>query len=187
VVNLPHLRREIDISEDGKPSFAFHRWMQEIIDKIGTSVTNLEDLVRSIQFAQDAAAEAHKETARILSYPTPTNVLTAADVGTTATITVAAHTRVYPVMGPYDIPDISISSGTITGLAFSTQYFVYYDDETLANVNPTFKATTNAALAQVGAASGRHYLGKITTPADGAGNTTGVGVTPPGGGGENIP
>lgn len=187
MVDLPRLRRDIDITENNKPSLPFHRWMQEIVDNIQTSVTDLEELVESIQLAQEAAAEAHKETARILSYPSPTNVLTAADVGTTATITVAAHTRVYPVMGPYDISDISITSGTITGLSFSTEYFVYYDDETLANASPTFLATTTAATAQVGAASGRHYLGKITTPADGAGSTTGTGVTPPGGGGEVIP
>lgn len=188
MVNLPRLRRDVEITEeDNMPSLAFHRWMQEIIDNIGASVTDLEVLIEDIQSAQAQAEEAQKETARILSYPVPTDVLSAADVGADATITIDSHTRIYPVMGPYDIADVPVTGGTVTGLAFSTQYFVYYDDTTLEDPTPTFIATTDAETSQVGAASGRHYLGKITTPANGAADTSGTGVTPPGGGGENIP
>lgn len=133
--------------------------------------------------ADAKAVAAAREAARINSYPVPTSVLTATDAGATATITIANHTRYYPVQGTYDVPDVSITGGTITGLAFSTTYYVYYDDTTLAVTAPTFVATTTANTAQVGAAAGRHLVGKITTPADGGGGTSGGGLLPPGGGG----
>ena len=127
--------------------------------------------------------QATRDTARINSYPNPGSVLSAADAGTTATITIASHTRVYPIVGGLDLPDVAITGGAIAGLAFSTRYYVYYDDTTLSSTTPTFQATTVSASAQVGAATGRHFVGFITTPADGAGGTSGQGGAPPGGGG----
>jgi hypothetical protein len=78
---------------------------------------------------------------------------------------IASHTRVYPVQGSIDVPDVSITGGTLPGLAYTTTYYVYYDDTTLALTAPTFVATTTPATAQVGAAAGRHFVGVITTPA----------------------
>jgi exo-beta-1,3-glucanase (GH17 family) len=133
--------------------------------------------------AQATATASTRESARIASYPNPGSVLSAADVGTDCTITIANHIRVYPVQGSIDVPDVSITGGTITGKAFSTRFYIYYDDTTLAVTAPTFVATTASATAQVGAAAGRHYIGFIDTPADGAGGTSGQGGGPPGGGG----
>lgn len=93
--------------------------------------------------------------------------LTAADVGATATITVAAFI-VYAgsVSASYD-------AGSITGLAFSTVYYVYTDDANLAGGAATYSATTSRLTPAQ--ANARVYVGKITTPADGAGGTGGGG------------
>lgn len=133
--------------------------------------------------AQADATEAAREAARIASYPNPGSVLSAADVGTDATITIAGHTRVYPVQGSIDVADVAITGGTITGRPFGTRHYVYYDDTTLADTTPNFLSTTNSATAQVGAAAGRHFVGHVDTPADGGGGTSGQGGGPPGGGG----
>jgi hypothetical protein len=133
--------------------------------------------------ADSKAVASLRQASRVNSYPNPGSILTGTDAGVSATISIASHTRVYPIQGTYKVPDVSISSGSITGLAYSTFYYVYYDDTTLTVTNPTFIATTNAATAQVGAADGRHFVGFITTPAAAAPPTTGDGGGTPGGGG----
>lgn len=179
-IELPKLRRDVPITEGDYPSLTFHQQMQEIIENIQTSFNELESFVTDLRIAQEQAEAAAREAARVNSYPAPTNVLTAADVGATVTITVAAHTRIYPIQGAYDVPDVTINGGTITDLSFSTTYWVYYDDETLENNSPTFVATSVINDAQVGAYPGRHLVGFITTPANGAGGTSGTGTRPPG-------
>lgn len=114
------------------------------------------------------------------SFTTGGAPLSAADVGATATITIAAHTRRYPAES--GIAPVSLAGGTITGKAFATDYYVYYDDPTFKNPAPTFAATTDPKVAQANYVTGRHSLGKVTTPADGAGSTSGGGAIPPSGG-----
>ncbi|MCI0422755.1 MAG: phage tail protein [Acidobacteria bacterium] len=94
------------------------------------------------------------------------NPLTAADVGATATISVAASTV------RYGFGNHSFNSGSITGLAFSTLYYVYAEDETYAGGAVTYSAVT---VFEDVIGLGRHYLGQITTPADGGGGTGGSG------------
>jgi len=184
VADLPPLPQGQQIVQpDGTASLAFTVYWQQLIDNLGTTLTNITDILADILAAQAAATAAAREAARLSSYTQPSSVLTAADVGTTATITIAAHNRVYPVQGTIDVADISVSGGSIGGVGFSTTYYVYYDDTTLANLSPSYLATTSLGTASVGASPGRHFVGKIITPADGLGNTTGTGGTPPGGGG----
>lgn len=172
-----------------RPGPEFGAWFQVWAD---TFLTQLEEvpeiqaaLGADITTAQNTATAAIREAARINSYTVPTNLLSATDAGSDASIAVAGHTRVYPVQGTVDVDDVVILAGSITGLAFTTEYHVYYDDTTLADTTPAFLATTDQATAQVGAAAGRHFVGTITTPADGGGGTTGTGPFPPGGGGGN--
>lgn len=185
VADLPPLPNGQAITDPktGQPTLSFTVYWQQLIGQITLSLTDITNILNDILAAQAAAVAAAREAARLSSYTQPSSVLTAADVGTTATVTVAAHLRVYPVQGTIDVLDIMIAAGSISGLAFSTTYYVYYDDTTLANTAPGFIATTSLGSASVGAAQGRHFLGKIITPADGAGNTTGTGGLPPGGGG----
>jgi hypothetical protein len=192
------------VTKDGRPSQSFQFRDTGICEKIEAAFDNQQDQLDAIEAlqtqqtailadlasqlaqiitAQATADAAAREAARINSYPNPGSVLSAADVGSDCTVTIANHTRVYPVQGSIDVPDVSITGGTITGLAFSTRYYVYYDDTTLSNTTPTFLATTTSATAQVGAAAGRHFVGYIDTPADGGGSTSGIGGGTPGGGG----
>ena len=102
-------------------------------------------------------------------------LLIATDAGASATISVARHDWDYP--GGTAL--VTRALGTITGLAFSTTYYVYFDDATLANGTPTYQATTVADDALNSTAHpDRHPLGSITTPADGAADTEGDGAAP---------
>lgn len=166
-----------------EPSARKRRLRQIDCDKIEEAFDSLTQRIADIEAAQATATAAAREAARINSYPNPASILTAADVGSDCTITIASHTRVYPVQGTIDVADLAVTGGTVTGLSFSTTYFIYYDDISLANATPTYLATTTAATAQVGAAAGRHFVGQIATPADGGGGTSGGGYTPPGGNG----
>jgi hypothetical protein len=110
------------------------------------------------------------------SWTSPGTILSASDAGSSATITISAHTRKYG-----DTTSVSVNGGSVTGLAYSTKYYVYYDDPNTAGGAVTYHADANPNVAEYNAASGRHYCGSITTPASGAGSTSG-GVTPGGGG-----
>jgi len=105
--------------------------------------------------------------------------LTAADVGSDATVTVAAHNIVY------DNGTVAYNSGTVTGLAFSTLYYIYADDPTKAGGAVTYIATITAT--DTTGNTGRYYVGQITTPADTGGPTAGGGGGGGGGGGNPLP
>jgi len=97
-------------------------------------------------------------------------LLKASDAGSTATISVARHDWDYPD----GAGDITRELGTVTGLSFATTYHVYFDDPDLDLAAPTYHATTDQAAALNSSDHpDRHYLGSITTPADGGADTYG--------------
>lgn len=103
-------------------------------------------------------------------------MLTAVDAGADATVTVAEHYWDYPGADN----TVTRDTGDITGLAFGTIYYVYFDDATLADETPAYAVTIDQGEAFNSTPHPyRHYLGTITTPADGGGSTGGGG----GGGG----
>lgn len=128
--------------------------------------------------AQSTANTVKRDDAITASYPAPGTVLTASDAGSSATISVASHTRVYG-----DISNKTVNSGSVTGLAYSTLYYVYYDDVSRAGGAVTYHADTNPNHALPNKAAGRHFVGSVTTPASGGGSTSGGGSPPAGGGG----
>jgi hypothetical protein len=95
-------------------------------------------------------------TASTLTYRPLSNPLTSTDAGGSAKISVAAF-----VMRTSSKGDISINSGSVTGLSYDTLYYVYYDDSTLAGGSPTYHATTTKTDAING--SGRFFVGSIMT------------------------
>lgn len=101
--------------------------------------------------------------------------LSASDAGSAASITIPGHTRFYD-----DATSLAITGGTLTALAYSTEYHIYYDDPTRSDAAPVFHASTSATTAAPNRAAGRHYVGSITTPAAGGGSTSGGGSEPPG-------
>ncbi len=184
MADLPPLPQGQPIAQkDGNPTLAFTVYWQQLIAQIGGTLTNIESILADILAAQAAAEAAAREAARLSSYTQPSSVLTATDAGSDASVTIAAHYRIYPVQGFIDVPDLLVGGGIVTGLAFSTTYYVYYDDTTLEDETPNYIATESLGTASVGAAPGRHFIGKIITPANGAGDTIGTGGSPPGGGG----
>lgn len=154
----------------------FQLWWQQVADAVNANETTQAEIIEQQSTQIDALGIANLRLNVGGSYTVPTMILTAADVGADVTITIASHVRQYP-----DGYSISITGGTVTGLPFSTQYAVYYDDASRESGGPTFYATTDLKTAQANYEEGRHYLGTLTTPANGAGNTTG-GAPPPGSG-----
>jgi hypothetical protein len=67
--------------------------------------------------------------------------------------------------------DVSINSGTVTGLSYGTLYYIYYDDPTLAGGSPTYHATTTKETAING--TGRFFVGSIITAVSGGPQTVG--------------
>lgn len=104
------------------------------------------------------------------------NPLTAADVGATATITIAAWTG-HLGTGL----SISFNSGSVAGLAFSTTFYVYADDPNREGGAVTYTATTTKT--DIGDNDGRIFIGTVVTPADGGGGTSGSPIGGLGGGG----
>lgn len=194
-LRLTRLDKSFPIAEpDGTPTQQYLRLQQRDKEAIEAAYGDLASQLAAIVAAQATATGAARELARINSYPDPTNVLSGTDEATGASITIAAHTRVYPVQGSIDVPDLvipapvtlTLEADGVTGIVNATQYSVYYDDTTLTDTTPAYKAVqtaTSHADAQPGAAAGRHFVGVVTTPANGAGGTTGTGGGPPGGGG----
>jgi hypothetical protein len=93
--------------------------------------------------------------------------LSASDGGASATISIAAH--------GLDMPSgtVSYNSGSITGLAYSTVYYVYCVDPTYAGGAVTYLAATSTT--SVVANVGSYYVGKITTGTQAAsGNISGI-------------
>jgi hypothetical protein len=105
--------------------------------------------------------------------------LTAADVGSTATVSIASHSV------QFGFGTVAYGAGEISGLSFSTVYYIYADDPDYEGGAVTYVATTNANLVTAG--NGRYYVGKVTTPANGAGSTGGGWGGGGGGGGSQIP
>ncbi|SEJ03026.1 Putative phage tail protein [Sphingomonas sp. OV641] len=113
------------------------------------------------------------------SWPSGVSI-TAGDAGGSTTINVSAHERVYSDR------TVSVAASAQIGLAYSTTYWLYYDDAARSGGDVSLQATTTYANAFPSDANpARHYVGWILTPAAGGGGSTGGGGTPPGGGGMN--
>lgn len=176
-----------------------HRRINAIIDQVEGNITDLSDVLAQVVAAQSAADAAAADAASAQttantanttantvqrddsiadSWVSPGTPLSATDAGANATITIAAHTRKYN-----DATSVSVNGGSLTGRSYSTLYYIYYDQTSRAGGAVTYQSATNPNTALAGAAAGRHYVGKITTPAAGGGGTTGTYNPPSGGGG----
>ena len=172
------LRFDRVANADGTVNGDFQSKWQRAMEEIENSVNavidaqNAADAANAAAAAADAAAAAAQTAADTANTAAVTVAadsslassgvsgltMTATDAGTDATITISAHTRIYG-----DGTSVSVSGGTVTGLAYSTGFFVYYDQASRAGGAVTYQATTSAATAaQTG---DRHSLGAVTTPA----------------------
>ena len=189
---LPRLPLTVQIVDPktGRPTQRFQLWWQRFCEDIEAQ-EGAQDAAIAAQAAADSAiaaaaiastaavtaqsaADGANSVASLTNSGVTPNPLSATDAGANATIAVAAHTRIYgdgstlAIAGPVNI----------TGLAYSTLFYVYYDDPTRADTTPTYATTTSATTAaQTG---DRHLVGAVTTPAAAAPPTTGNEVQPPG-------
>jgi hypothetical protein len=104
-------------------------------------------------------------TGSTLTYRPLTNPLSSSDAGASATISIASFTLRTPK------GDISVNSGSITSLSYSTLFYVFYDDAALAGGSVTFNTSATKSTAMSGSA--RFFIGSIVTPAATAPNTVG--------------
>ena len=192
--NLPSLFQGVPlVEEDRSATLTMQKWWQEFIKTLLIILNSLQDQVTAIAAAQaaadaanaaaaaantaattaqTAAATASAQNAIQNSYPIGA-ALTATDAGSDVTISVAAHTRYYG-----DGTSVAVNAGNVTALAYSTDYYVYYDDAGRAGGAVTYQVTTSVSTAaQVG---NRHLIGKVTTPAAAGPPNTGGNVQPPG-------
>ncbi len=172
-------------------------WWQQVVEKIEAQEVAQDAAITAIAAAQAAAAAANTAAAtanaaaataqtaattvtdaqEIVNSYVSGATLTASDAGASATITISAHTRHYPQADGTTI-SVAVNGGTLMGLAYSTAYWVYYDDATRAGGAVTYASTTNEGTsAQTGA---RHSVGAVTTPAAAGANTAGRAVRWPG-------
>lgn len=168
------------------------KW-QRVMEEIESSVNavidaqNAADAANAAAAAADAAAAAADaaataaqtaaETAAADSSLASSGVtgltMTATDAGASATITISGHTRIYG-----DGTSVSVTGGSITGLAYSTEYWIFYDQSSRVGGVVTYQATASpATAAQTG---DRHSLGAVTTPAALGGPIDGNINLPPG-------
>lgn len=153
-VKIPALSAGVPIVDQrGAPSTQFHQWWQNSVGGIVNTLNRLS---------------------RLTSHTDPTTILTAVDDGTTSTITIADHNRVFG-----DGSTLAITGGTLTEQPANAAVALYYDDPTGANKMPTFLATTVIKDAQAVSGEHRYFLGVIYTPVAGSGATqTGGGAYP---------
>ena len=180
--------RAIVDPDTGNPSAEFLRTMNTNIQNLRIQLDTVSQLAEDIVFSIEQAgialttAEEAKELAEATaaedylldSYTSPATILTASDaLDGTATITVSNHNRVYG-----DGTSIAVTGGSITGLAYSTRYYVRYYDQDREGGAVTYAVTTDPASA--GQGNGYHACGDVFTPASGGTDTGGGGVTPRG-------
>jgi hypothetical protein len=137
--------------------------------------TTANTAVTNAATAQTTANTVKRDDAISTSWTSPGTILSATDAGSNATITVANHTRKYS-----DNTTASVTGANLTALSYSTTYYVYYDQTSRAGGAVAYHAVTDPNTAQPNAAAGRHFCGKVITPAA-AGAPTSGGYTPPGG------
>jgi hypothetical protein len=194
-LSLERMRRGVPIvSSAGMPTESYALMDEKRIRQLEAVVNAQGDLIAQILAAQaaadaanaaataaNAAAEAAQASADSVgvvaedlslqnSYATGLTV-TATDAGASVTISISAHTRVYG-----DGTSVAVNAGSLTGIPYSVNRWVYYDQASRAGGAVTYIAATSAQ-AQTG---DRHVVGAVATPASGAPPSDGNPIRAPG-------
>ncbi len=185
-IKLPRFDRSLPlITEKLTATVLFHTWWDKVAKNLETVISSLEAAVIEIQNvlniadtaqaaaaaaqsaadAAQSAADSAQQSANdatgitsVVNSGVDSNPLSAEDAGSDASIVIATHSRLYP-----NGTSVTVTGGTLTGLDYSTEYWVFYDDPNRAGGSVTYQTTTiEATAAQAG---DRHLVGKITTPA----------------------
>jgi hypothetical protein len=198
-LKLPFLPSGVPIVDPktGIPTLAFLKWWTDFKTAIESHVTALEfDAAIAAAAAATAAAAAAATAANTAATNAATataadarflsisnsNVtgctISATDAGASATITISAHTRNYA-----DGTSVAVAGGSVTGLAYSSHYYLFYDQASLAGGAVAYQATTVGTdaltTASTGAHPNRHLVGDTPTPAALGAAIPGDTVAPP--------
>jgi hypothetical protein len=156
----------------------------EAIESNVNALASTVSLIEAAQAAADAAnaaaaaantaAENVEASSALANSYTTGLTITATDAGSNVTIAMSAHTRVYG-----DGTSVSVNSGNVTALAYSTDYWIFYDQASRLGGAVTYQASTS--IQGNGTAANRHFIGAVRTPAALASPQTGNPVLPPGG------
>ncbi len=131
-----------------------------------------EDL--DIAFAENVAPVGYLETvikaSEILNIAGG-DLITSVDAGSDASIVIADHERRYTGQSA----PVAIDGATITGLAYDTPYWIYYDDPDRTGGAVTYGAVTGGASGAVTTADdpGRHFIGYVLSASSGGGDIVG--------------
>ncbi len=182
-LRLPRLPKGVRIVDaNGFVTDQFRLWWQRTCEAIEAEFGAIEaaeaaqaaadTAIAAAATAETAASDAQTSADSAADIAALTNsgvtgaTLTGSDAGANATITISGHTRVYG-----NATSVSVTGGSVTGLAYSTLYYVYYDQASRAGGAVTYVATTSqTTAAQTG---DRHLVGQCLTPAAAAPNTDG--------------
>lgn len=184
------------VTDEGKPTFLFHRWWQEVVERVETSFNRLETIVLDIQAVQQAAADAQQAAndaqqaasdaqvaadsaggvSKLSSSGVDGLTIAAVDAGASVTINISNHTRVYS-----DSTQVAVTGGSLSNLGYETVYYLFYNDPDFVGGAVTYQSTTiKSEAAQTGS---RHLVGQVFTPAAGGTESTGDSPSLPGFGG----
>ena len=156
-LNLPKLSpRAKFVEADGTPTREFRQWYNDL-----TTTIEANDVTQAAQITELERA------VRALSFPSGATIA-GSDAGSDGTVTVSAHTRLYGATST------AVNGGSVTGLAYGTRHFIYYDDADDAGGAVTYQATTTQADALTSTTNpSRHFVGTVVTPTAGNPPTTG--------------
>lgn len=185
---LPRLPNSIVlVNAGGTPTPEMMRWWQEVSEKLEFTIADLQEATVDIQTAlstaqtakttADAATSAvnqiRSDYALTTSYVTGLS-LTATDAGANATVNISPHLRLYSGEGA-----VSVSGGSVTGLIYNFDYWIYYDQPSRSGGAVVYQATTAYVDAFKSLSNpDRHFVGAITAPVAGAPDTIGDPVIP---------
>ncbi|RYF12946.1 MAG: hypothetical protein EOO77_16580 [Oxalobacteraceae bacterium] len=169
ILKLPKLQARLPVvNGDGTPTSQFLDAINrafaniEASDEKQTEVLNqIADLLQLSGDANDTIAIQARQIALVNSYTNPLQVITVVgnDDGTTASVTILNHRRVYADASG---TSVLITGKTFNGLSLNTTYYFYYDDAARKGGAVDIKYSQNPLDA---AQSGnRHSLGSILTP-----------------------
>lgn len=125
-------------------------------------VANLQSQITTLQEQVTALQKEIVRNAISSSSTSPSAILTQADAGSSITITVLAHSRIYD-----DGTSAAIPERTVTGVPYSTTVGVYYDDPERDGGAVTVAYSADLLTTRHNYVEGRHSLGNITTIASG--------------------
>ena len=178
---------------DGTPTAAMSLYIQRMCEQIEASINGIQEALDAAASADAAAVAANAAAAladaaavsaqgvanqvqadsSLANSFTTGLTISATDAGASATITISAHSRVYG-----DGTTVAVSGGSVTGLAYSSDYWAGYVQASRAGGAVTYTASTS--IQGNGTSADYHFVGAVATPAAAAPPNTGNPVLPPG-------